>query len=105
MNKEDIVKREKELEDFEDEIEKGLNEGLFFQNLRKRLFVDKVKVKEEIKKISIVIKENVAFKIRRNIYFGLIGFLVVGIVDFFIYFLLDWRKVVVVGAILIVLVS
>ena len=54
--------------------------------------------------IEEVTKEKVGSKTRRNIYLALIGLLVIAIADSFISPSSDWRKVAVLGAILVPLI-
>ncbi|XP_021750541.1 uncharacterized protein LOC110716233 [Chenopodium quinoa] len=105
MSKEEIAKRDKELADFEGDIEKGRNEGLFFQSLQEKTPVDKEKAKEETKKLAAVTKDTAASKVRRNIYLALMGLMAVGIADSYIASSPDWRKIAVLGAIFIGLLS
>ncbi|GLT52693.1 hypothetical protein SLA2020_260170 [Shorea laevis] len=104
LNKLEIEKNENKLARFEGQIERDRNEGLFFKNLgeKKGKLVDKAKAKEDMEKIKEVIKETAGSKIRRNIYLALMALLVVGIADSFITSP-DWRKVAILGAILVAL--
>uniref|UniRef100_A0A7C9DCU2 Uncharacterized protein n=1 Tax=Opuntia streptacantha TaxID=393608 RepID=A0A7C9DCU2_OPUST len=81
MEKQETEKRDKEVEDFEGEMERGRNEGMFFQSFRQRKAMDKAKAKEEAKRISHVTRKSAASKARRNIYLALIGLLTIGIVN------------------------
>ncbi|KAA8519000.1 hypothetical protein F0562_016226 [Nyssa sinensis] len=105
LNKEEIEKNEKKLAEFEGQIEKDRNEGLFFKNLTQRTPSETANAKEEMEKIREVTKENAGSKIRRNIYLALIGLLVVGIVDSLISSSSDWQKVAILGVISIALLS
>lgn len=102
-NKEDIEENKRKLVEFEDQIEKDRNEGLFFKNLGQRASEDLAKAKEETEKIRELTKENAGSKIRRNIYLGLMGLLVIGIADALISSSSDWRKVAVLVVILVAL--
>ncbi|OMO85149.1 hypothetical protein CCACVL1_10389 [Corchorus capsularis] len=105
MNKLEIELNENQLEQFEGQIEKDRNEGLFFKNLtEKKKPIDKAKAKEETEKIKEITKAKAGSKLRRNIYLALIAVLVVEIGDSFITSS-DWRKVAVLGAILVALFS
>ncbi|KAK9756173.1 hypothetical protein RND81_01G078900 [Saponaria officinalis] len=105
MSKEAIAKTDKELADFEVEVEIGRNEGLFFQSLGDTPPVDKTKAKEEAQKIMNVTKKYAGSKTRRNVYLALIGIVGVGITDQYISSLVDWRKVAVLGAIFVGLIT
>ncbi|XP_010256664.1 PREDICTED: uncharacterized protein LOC104597001 [Nelumbo nucifera] len=100
-NRQEIAKNERKLVEFEDQMEKDRNEGLFFKNLRQRAPGQRAKAKEETKKIRELTKENAGSKIRRSIYLALIALLVIVIADALISTSLDWRKVAVLGAILV----
>ncbi|XVF55128.1 hypothetical protein PTKIN_Ptkin06aG0011400 [Pterospermum kingtungense] len=105
MNRQKIEKDEEQLAQFEGQIEKDRNEGLFFKNLtEKKQPVDKAKAKEEAGKIKEITKAKAGSKTRRNVYLALIVLLVVEIADSFISSS-DWRKVAVLGAILVALFS
>ncbi|OWM66108.1 uncharacterized protein LOC116211546 [Punica granatum] len=108
LNRLEIEEKESKLSDFEGQIEEGRNEGLFFKSLRQKApAVDKAKLaKEEIKKIDGVTKETAGSRTRRTIYLGLIGVLAIAIADIlFISSSPDWRKVAVLGAILVGLLT
>lgn len=105
MSRLEIEENEKKLADFEGQIEKERNEGLFFKNLRQRTPKEKAEAKEEMEKIRELTKENAGSKIRKNIYLALIAVLVIGIADSLISPSFDWRKVAVLGAILVALLS
>lgn len=105
INKEEMEKRDKELAEFEGEVEKGRNEGLFFQSLQQKKPVDIAKAKEEAKKVIDITKDSAASKARRNIYLALIGLMSIGIADSYIASSPDWRKIAVLAAILVGLLS
>lgn len=103
-NRVEIEENDNKLAEFEGQMVEDRNEGMFFKSLgRKKKPVDKAKAKEEMKKIKEVTKKNAGSETRRNIYLALIGLLVIGIADSFISSS-DWRKVAVLGAILVPLV-
>lgn len=104
LNRLEIEKNDEELSEFEGQIEKDRNEGLFFKNLRTRTPEEKAEAKEEMEKIKEVTKESAGSKTRRNIYLALIGLVVIGVADSFISSSPDWRKVAVLGAILVALI-
>ncbi|XVF08245.1 hypothetical protein REPUB_Repub06bG0210000 [Reevesia pubescens] len=104
LNRQEIEKNEDQLEQFEGQIEKDRNEGLFFKNLTEKKPIDKAKAKEEAEKIKEITKEKAGSETRRNIYLALIALLVIEIADSFISSS-DWRKVAVLGAILVALFS
>lgn len=105
LNKVEIEQNENKLLEFEDQIQKDRNEGLFFKNLGSRSPEKNVKAKEETAKIKEITKVNAGSKTRRNIYLALIGLLTIGIADYFISSSPDWRKVAVLGAIVVGLIS
>lgn len=105
LNRLEIEKNENEVAEFEGQMEKDRNEGLFFKNLRQRTPAEKSEVKAEMEKIKEVTKEKAGSKIRRNIYLALIGLIVISIADSFLSSSSDWRKVAVLGAILVALLS
>ncbi|KAL8544431.1 hypothetical protein ACS0TY_004835 [Phlomoides rotata] len=89
----EIEESEKKVADFEGQIEKERNEGLFFKNLGENEPVVKAKAREETERIEQVTKKSAGSVIRRNIYLGLIGLVVIGIVDASTSSTSDWRKV------------
>ncbi|XP_041025196.1 uncharacterized protein LOC121265583 [Juglans microcarpa x Juglans regia] len=105
LNRLEIEKNENEVAEFEGQMEKDRNEGLFFKNLRQRTPAEKSEAKEEMEKIKEVTKENAGSKTRRNIYLALISLIVISIADSFLSSSSDWRKVAVLGAILVALLS
>ncbi|XP_043688138.1 uncharacterized protein LOC122639359 isoform X2 [Telopea speciosissima] len=105
FNKQEIEKNDRELVEFEGQIEEGRNEGLFFKNLGERAPGEQAKAKEEIEKIKEVNKESAGSKVRRNIYLALIGLLSIGIANALISSSPDWRKVAILGVILVALLS
>ncbi|CAN8259989.1 unnamed protein product [Cochlearia groenlandica] len=104
LNRLEIEENDNKLADFEEKIVEGRNEGLFFKSLRDKKPVDVEKAKEEAAKIKEVTKESAGSKSRRNIYLGLIGIVALAIADSFVSSP-DWRKVAVLGAILIPLLT
>ncbi|XVF76774.1 hypothetical protein PTKIN_Ptkin13bG0293900 [Pterospermum kingtungense] len=100
LNRQEIEKNEDQLAQFEGQIEQDRNEGLFFKNLTEKKPQGKAKAKVEAE----ITKEKAGSKTRRNIYLALIAVLVFEIADSFISSP-DWRKVAVLGAILLVLFS
>ncbi|KAK9290735.1 hypothetical protein L1049_008911 [Liquidambar formosana] len=105
LNKQEIEKNEKQLADFEGRVERDRNEGMFFKSLGQKAPIEKEKPKEEMKKITELAKENAGSKTRRNIYLALIGLIVIGIADALISSSSDWRKVAVLGVLLVALLS
>ncbi|KAL3536490.1 hypothetical protein ACH5RR_004951 [Cinchona calisaya] len=104
LNKQEIEENEKKLADFEGQIDKERNEGMFFKNLNQKTPSEKAKAKEEIHKLRELTKENAGSKIRRNIYLALVGLVVIGISDALITSS-NWSKVALLGAILVGLIS
>ncbi|KAK6125959.1 hypothetical protein DH2020_040267 [Rehmannia glutinosa] len=97
LNKSEIEENEKMVSDFEDQIDKDMNEGLFFKNLsQKPSSLDKAKNREETENT----KKNDGSVIRRNIYLALIGLAVIGIADALVSSASDWRRIAVLGVIL-----
>lgn len=106
INKREAEKRDKELQDLESEIERGRNEGMFFQSFQRRAPIDKAKAKEETKKITAVAHKNAGSKTRRNVYLALTGLLSFAIAGSFVSGSPpDWRKVAVLGAIFVALLT
>lgn len=105
LEKLEMEKNEKQLADFEGQIEEDRNEGLFFKNLGQRAPAEKVKAEEEMKKIKEVTKENAGSKTRKNFYLAFMGLLVIGIADALISSSIDWRKVAALGLIFVALLS
>uniref|UniRef100_A0A2P2JSU0 Uncharacterized protein LOC105121965 n=2 Tax=Rhizophora mucronata TaxID=61149 RepID=A0A2P2JSU0_RHIMU len=105
LNRIEIEKNENKLAEFEGQIQKDRNEGLFFKNLGARESADKAKAKEEAEKIKDLTKEKAGSKIRMNIYLALIGLIIITIADSFFSSAPDWRKVSVLGAILVGLIT
>ncbi|MBA0577800.1 uncharacterized protein LOC105786535 [Gossypium raimondii] len=104
LNMQEIEMNEDQLAEFEDQMEKERNEGLFFKNLTEKKPIDTAKAMEEAEKVKEVTKEKVGSKARRNLYLALITVLAVGIADSLVTGS-DWRKVAVLGAILVALFS
>ncbi|XP_027067867.1 uncharacterized protein [Coffea arabica] len=105
LNKQEIEAGDRKLADFEGQIEEDRNEGLFFKNLRQKTPPGKERAEEERMKLRELAKENAGSKTRRNIYLALIGLVLIGICDASITSSSDWRKVAVLGAILVGLLS
>ncbi|KAL0309955.1 UNVERIFIED_CONTAM: protein NRT1/ PTR FAMILY 8.1 [Sesamum radiatum] len=105
LNKSEIEESEKRVADFEGQIEKDRNEGLLFKNLRPKTPVDKATAREETEKIRELTKKSAASVIRRNIYLALIALVILGIADASISSTFDWRKVAILGVILVGLLS
>ncbi|KAK7349951.1 hypothetical protein VNO77_07877 [Canavalia gladiata] len=107
LNKQEIQESENKVVEFEDQIEKEQNEGLFFQNLGKKAPVDKAIVKEEAEKVKdVVSKENDGSKSRELVYLFFIGLVSFGIVDSITSSSgADWKKAAVLGAIFVALFS
>lgn len=105
LNRLEIEENDSKLSKFEGQIEKDRNEGLFFKSLRQEVPVEKAKAKEGTKKVEEIAKETAGSRTRRTIYLGLVGVLIVAIADSFISSSPDWRKVAVLGAILVGLLT
>ncbi|MED6119779.1 hypothetical protein PIB30_014827 [Stylosanthes scabra] len=111
LNRLEIEANENKLVEFEDQMEKDQNEGLFFKSLggKKDPDVDKAKAKDvdEVKRIELQQdlsreKEDGSNNTLKNVYLFSIGLLTFGIVNSIGN---DWRKVAVLGAVLVVLFS
>ncbi|RDY10609.1 hypothetical protein CR513_04835 [Mucuna pruriens] len=108
LNRLEIEDSENKIVEFEGQMEKERNEGLFFKNLgqKQNAPVDKAKAKEEVEKIKDVNRENNGSQTRKNVYLFFIGLLTFGIVDSIASSSgADWKKVAVLGGILVTLFS
>lgn len=110
LNKKDIEESESKVMEIEGQMEVDRNEGLFFKNLgQKGPLFDKAKAKEEDEKMKDVItREKNERKTRKNVYLFFIGLLSYGMVGSINVSSLsdtDWKKVAVLGAILLALFS
>ncbi|KAI4294739.1 hypothetical protein MLD38_040938 [Melastoma candidum] len=105
MNRAEIERNDEILAEFEGQIEKDRNEGLFFQSFYSKKPADVEKAKEEAAKIKDAMKQSAGSKTRRNIYVFLIATLAASIAESFVTSTSDWRKVAVLGAILVGLVT
>ncbi|KAJ4885949.1 hypothetical protein Rs2_25697 [Raphanus sativus] len=104
LNRLEIEESDNKLAEFEEKIVEGRNEGLFFKSFRDKKPVDVEKAKEETERIQELTKKSAGSKSRRNVYLGLIGILVLAIADSFASSP-DWRKVTVLGVILVALLT
>lgn len=106
VNRQEIEKNEKVLEEFEDQMERDRNEGLFFKNLREKKPTDKAAAKLEAQKLKEITKENAGSKLRRNIYLVLMSLLAVAIADgLFNTTEVEWRKIAALGLIFVGLLA
>ncbi|XP_047180852.1 uncharacterized protein LOC124847410 [Vigna umbellata] len=106
LNRLEIEESEKKIVEFEDQMQKDRNEGLFFKNLGQKDLVDKAKPKEEVEKIKDVNIENSGIQTMKNVYLFFIGLLTFGIVDSVASSSgADWKRVSVLGGIIVVLFS
>ncbi|KAL7169796.1 hypothetical protein ACSBR2_034767 [Camellia fascicularis] len=105
LDKQEIEKNVKNLEEFEDQIEKDRNEGMFFKSLMQRKPIEKEKAKDEMEKIKEITIGSAGSKTRRNIYLALIGLVVISIVDSLISSSSEWQKLAILGVILVGLLS
>lgn len=107
LNKLEIEESENKIMEFEDKMEEGRNEGLFFKSLGKKTPIDEAKAKEEVEKIKDVTREKDGRKTRKNVYLFFIGLLTYGIVGNIASTSssTDWRNVAVLGVILVALFS
>ncbi|KAG6437105.1 hypothetical protein SASPL_102015 [Salvia splendens] len=105
LNKVEIEENEKMVENFEGQIQKERNEGMFFKNLGEKKPVDVAQAKEEAEKIKEVNKKSAGSVMRRNIYLALMGLVVIGIADASVSSSPDWGKVAFLGVILAGLIT
>lgn len=107
LNRLEIEESENKIVEFECQMERDRNEGLFFKNLGYKAPIEKAKAKEEeVEKIKDVNSESSGSKTRKNVYLFFIGLLTFGIVDSLASSSgADWKKVAVLGGILVVLFS
>ncbi|KAJ6922500.1 hypothetical protein NC652_016216 [Populus alba x Populus x berolinensis] len=105
LNRTEIEKNDNKVADFEVQMENDRNEGMFFKNLGQKAPVDKAKAKEEAQKIKDLTNAKAGSKTRKNIYLALMGVLGIVIADSFLSSSPDWRKVAVLGAILVGLIT
>lgn len=106
LEKVEIEENEKKMADFEGQIEKDRNEWLFFKNLKENAPVDdKAKAGEEMQKIQELNRKSAGSVIRRNIYIVMIMLIVIATFDASVASVVDWRKVMILGAILVGLIS
>ncbi|KAE8716405.1 putative pentatricopeptide repeat-containing protein [Hibiscus syriacus] len=69
LNRQEIEMNEDQLAEFEGQIEKERNEGLFFKNLTDKMpIIDKEKAKEEAEKIKEITKEKAGSKKQGGIF-------------------------------------
>ena len=101
-NRQEIERNEKILEEFEEKVEMGRNEGLFFQSLGGKKPKDQSESKRaariEAKKLTELEKEKAGSKGRQSVYLALMA--VLGIVIANVGFAspdVEWRKVVALG--------
>lgn len=109
-NRLEIERNEKILEEFEEKVEMGRNEGLFFQSLGSKKPKDqssaKMAAKTEAKKLKELAKEKAGSKGRQSIYLALMAILGVAIADAaFASPAVEWRKAVALGFIFIALLA
>lgn len=111
INREEIEKSERVLEEFEDQIVRDRNEGLFFKNLQDKekkppAAAAKGEAKLEAERISEITKDNAGSKLRKNIYLGFMSLLAISIGNaIFATDHVEWRKVAALGLIFMGLLS
>ncbi|KAM7526449.1 hypothetical protein LguiA_016351 [Lonicera macranthoides] len=108
LNRLEIEKSNEELAGFEAQIQRDRNEGMFFKNLGESAPIskkEKAKAKEEAEKIREITEKSTGSKIRLNIYLALIGLVTSGILNSLISSSSDWRRLAVLGVILVGLLS
>lgn len=105
LNKREIEENDNKVADFEGQMVNDRNEGMFFKNLGQKKPTDKAKAKVETERIKDLTKAKAGSKTRKNIYLALMAVIVIAIADSFISPSPDWRKVAVLGAILVGLIT
>lgn len=109
LNRQEIEESESKVMEIEGQMEVDRNEGLFFKNLgEKGPNVDKAKAKEEAEKMKDETREKSGRKTMKNVSLFFIGLLTYGIVGSINVSSLgstDWKRVAVLGAILVALFS
>ncbi|XP_009392686.2 uncharacterized protein LOC103978573 [Musa acuminata AAA Group] len=113
VNRQEIEKNDRVLEEFEDQIERDRNEGLFFKNLKEKRPAPKdkeagakMKAKMEAQKLEEATRRNAGLKVRSNIYLALmtvLGFTIANAVV--VTPEVEWRKVAALGLIFAGLVA
>ncbi|CAJ2656030.1 unnamed protein product [Trifolium pratense] len=108
LNRLEIDESENRVMEIEGQMEVDRNEGLFFKNLGQRgPNVDRAKAKEEFENIKdVTTREENGRKTRKNVYLFFIGLFTYGIVGSINVSSLsstDWKRVAVLGAILVAL--
>ncbi|URD92762.1 hypothetical protein MUK42_33514 [Musa troglodytarum] len=113
VNRQEIEKNDRVLEEFEDQIERDRNEGLFFKNLKEKRPAPKDKeaeakmnAKMEARKLEEATRRKAGLKVRSNIYLALmtvLGFTIVNAVVATPE--VEWRKVAALGLIFAGLVA
>ncbi|KAK7287190.1 hypothetical protein RIF29_00299 [Crotalaria pallida] len=105
LNRLEIQESENKLQEFEGQMEKERNEGLFFKSLGRMEITDKENAaKGEVENFKDVTKEKDGSQTRKNVYLFFIGLLTFGIVNSIASSSsTDWSKVAVLGAILVAL--
>lgn len=105
LNRREIEDNDNKVADFEGQMVNDRNEGMFFKNLGQKKPTDKAKAKVETERIKDLTKAKAGSKTRKNIYLALMAVIVIAIADSFISPSPDWRKVAVLGAILVGLIT
>lgn len=94
MNRQEIESNERILEEFEEQIEKGRNEGLFFKNLRQETPKKQAEAKEEAQSVRQVAKKRTSSRGRRNVYLSLMSLMVLAVGNaLFSSPEIEWKKV------------
>ncbi|XP_058734474.1 uncharacterized protein LOC131606229 [Vicia villosa] len=109
LNKQEIEESESKVMEIEGQMEVDRNEGMFFKSLgQKGSNVDKAKAKQEVEKMKDETKEKNGRKTMKNVslfFIGLLTYGIVGSINFSSLSSTDWKRVVVLGAILVALFS
>lgn len=105
LNRREIEDNDNKVADFEGQMVNDRNEGMFFKNLGQKKPTNKAKAKVETERIKDLTKAKAGSKTRKNIYLALMAVIVIAIADSFISPSPDWRKVAVLGAILVGLIT
>lgn len=109
LNKQEIEESESKVMEIEGQMEVDRNEGMFFKSLGKKgSNVDKAKAKEEVEKLKDETLEKSGRKTMKNVslfFIGLLTYGIVGSINFSSLSSTDWKRVAVLGAILVALFS
>ncbi|XP_020576497.1 uncharacterized protein LOC110022060 [Phalaenopsis equestris] len=101
LNRQEMESNEKVLEEFQEQIVRDKNEGLFFKNLGQKTSRKEAEAMEDAQKLRQQAKETASTRTRRNVYLALMLLLILAVGNaVFAGPEVDWRKV---GALLLIL--